>query len=186
MKKWLVIALLALGGCSSANQSSQLYLLPDSQTLTEQAPKGLPTLVVRPVEFATYLNDSSLVYRTSETQLIQAKQNLWAQSLSKQVTLRVIEQLRAKQHQYWPVMMNPALSQAQQPKLQIQIDRFNGVYTGNAEISGEWMLIDKQGAIQKSASFALLVPLQDEGYPALVDALAKGVNQMTNQIVEQL
>lgn len=186
MKKWLIIAIMALGGCSNANQSSQLYLLPDSETRTESAPQGVPALVVRPVEFATYLDNQSLVYRTSETEIVQTQQNLWAQSLSTQVTLRVIEQLRAKQHQYWPVMMNPALSQSQQPKLQIQIDRFNGVYTGNAEITGEWMLIDTQGHIQKSDSFALLVPLKNDGYPALVDALANGVNQMTNQIAKQL
>ncbi|TOK92306.1 ABC-type transport auxiliary lipoprotein family protein, partial [Vibrio parahaemolyticus] len=66
----------------------------------------------------------------------------WAQSISEQITQRVVAELRQKQSDYWPVEMNNLLDQSGKSKLQLTLNKFNGSYQGNAEIEGEWLLID--------------------------------------------
>ena len=185
MKKWLVFSLVALAGCSATPPASQLYVLPAPEA-TVRAPQTAPILVVRPVELAPYLDSAGLVYRTSDTQVIQTRQNLWAQNLSAQLTQRLVADLRSKQSQYWPVQLNPVMTSRGQPMLLVRVEQFNGSYTGNADISGEWTLVDAEGQIQQTQVFRHSVPLDSEGYPALVEALAQGFQQVTSQIAQTL
>lgn len=192
MKKWGLMILAVLVGCSTTEQSTQLYMLPEGNAVqanvvqTVGAQPSQPLLVIRNIEVADYLNGSGLVYRTSDTQIVQAKNNQWAENLSEQLSQRIVNDLRHKQTAYWPVKMTAAMDQAQQMKLQISVQRFNGSYTGNAEIVGIWNLIDGQGKIVNSAPFDLNVPLKEEGYSALVQALDQGVSQLTTTIAQSL
>ena len=189
MKRLFIIVAALLTGCSSAPETTgAMYLLPQTsdQTFSSLASAERPLLVVRPVELASYLNDSGIVYRTSESQIIQAKSNLWAQSISEQITQRVISDLRQKQNHYWPVKVHNQLNQSGETKLQLSLSRFNGNYQGNAELEGEWMLIDSHGKVKRRAPVKILIPLQDEGYDALVNALSAGINNLTNNIAQQL
>ncbi|MGR5235767.1 PqiC family protein [Vibrio alfacsensis] len=189
MKRGLLLISALLAGCSSApEQTGALYLLPEasasmaaSRTMAER-----PLLVVRPVALASYLNDSGIVYRTSETQVVQAKHHQWAYSISEQITQRMIAELRDKQSQYWPVEVNNLLDQSGKNKLQLTLSKFNGSYDGNAEIEGEWLLIGADGKAKSSAPIKISMPLQNEGYDALVDALSIGLNNLTDQIAAQL
>ncbi len=189
MKRVLLLAYALLSGCSSSPETTgSMYLLPQtgSQTLSSSAPAERPLLVVRPAELASYLNNSGIVYRTSESQVIEAKNNLWAQSISEQITQRVINDLRQKQNHYWPVKVHNLLDQSGELKLQLNLNRFNGNYQGNAEIEGEWMLIDGSGKVKRRAEVKILMPLKEEGYDALVNALSAGLNNLTNNIAQQL
>ncbi|WP_322803889.1 ABC-type transport auxiliary lipoprotein family protein [Vibrio alfacsensis] len=189
MKRGLLLISALLAGCSSAPENSNaLYVLPEasSVTINDSVIAQRPQLVVRPVVLASYLADSGIVYRTSETQIIQAKHNQWAHSISEQITQRVINELRGKQSQYWPVEVNNLLDQTSENKLQLTLSKFNGSYDGNAEIEGEWLLIDANGKAKSSAPIKISMPLQDEGYDALVDALSIGLNNLTDQIATQL
>ncbi len=189
MKRVLLLVSALLAGCSSSPETtSSMYLLPQTgaQTLSSPASSAHPLLVVRPVELASYLNNSGIVYRTSESQVVQAKNNLWAQSISEQITQRVINDLRQKQNHYWPVKVHSLLEQSGELKLQLNLNRFNGNYQGNAELEGEWMLIDGNGKVKRRAQVKILMPLQDEGYDALVNALSSGLNNLTNNIAQQL
>ncbi len=186
---FFLVSALFITGCSSAPETtSAMYLLPktSTQTVNSSASTERPLLVVRPVELASYLKDSGIVYRTSESQIIQAKNNLWAQSISEQITQRVIDDLRQKQNHYWPVKVHNLLNQSGEIKLQLSLNKFNGNYQGNAELEGEWMLIDEKGKVKHRAQVSILMPLQDEGYAALVSALSAGLNNLTNNIAQQL
>ncbi|KIT56529.1 hypothetical protein H336_21025, partial [Vibrio parahaemolyticus EN9701072] len=188
MKRVFLLAtalITGLTGCSSAPEATgALYLLPKSETKTsnQMSIAERPLLVIRPAQLASYLNDNSIVYRTSDTQIVQAKRHQWAQSISEQITQRVVAELRQKQSDYWPVEMNNLLDQSGESKLQLTLNKFNGSYQGNAEIEGEWLLIDASGNIVRSSQIKILMPLQDEGYDALVDALSAGLNQLTDDI----
>ncbi len=189
MKRVFLLVSALLVGCSSAPETSNsMYLLPHSgsQTVNSSASTERPLLVIRPVDLASYLNNSGIVYRTSESQVIQAKNNLWAQSISEQITQRVINDLRQKQNHYWPVQVHSLLDQSGETKLQLSLSRFNGNYRGNAEIEGEWMLIDGSGKVKRRAEVKILMPLKEEGYDALVKALSAGLNNLTNNIAQQL
>ncbi|MDW1988479.1 PqiC family protein, partial [Vibrio sp. 811] len=158
----------------------------ETKTPNQMSVAERPLLVIRPAQLASYLNDNSIVYRTSDTQIVQAKRHQWAQSISEQITQRVVAELRQKQSDYWPVEMNNLLDQSGESKLQLSLNKFNGSYQGNAEIEGEWLLIDASGNVVRSSQIKILMPLQDEGYDALVDALSAGLNQLTDDIAAQL
>ncbi|EHI05258.1 hypothetical protein VCHC41A1_1855 [Vibrio cholerae HC-41A1] len=177
-----------LVGCGGTPQPKvSFYLLPNNPELSEHIqPKTLPLLVVQPVELAAYLDTQGIVYRQSETQVIQARQNQWAQRLSPQLTQRITNDLRRKQSRYWPAPLNASSIQQEHWKLQVRLQRFNGVYTGNAEVAGNWELLNPKGESMLNQEFSFQVPLKDTGYPALVEALSAGVDQLSTQIETQL
>lgn len=189
MKRVFLLISALLAGCSSTPETTgSMYLLPqaESQVTSSAAVTERPLLVVRPVELASYLNDSGIVYRTSESQIIQAKQNQWAQSISEQITQRIIADLRHKQSHYWPVKVHSLIDQSGENKLQLSLHKFNGSYQGNAELEGEWMLIDAEGKVKSRSPVKILIPLQDEGYDALVKALSDGLSNLTDNMAQQL
>ncbi|MGR4991571.1 PqiC family protein [Vibrio rotiferianus] len=189
MKCRILLLSALLAGCSSAPQNTDaLYVLPEFGTTTVNNTIAVerPQLIVRPVELASYLADSGIVYRISETQVVQAKHNQWAHSISEQITSRVINELRTKQAQYWPVEVNNLLDQSNESKLQLSLSKFNGSFKGNVEIEGEWLIIGADGKVKNSAPVKITTPLQDEGYDALVDALSEGLSNLTDQIAAKL
>ncbi|MEI8631877.1 ABC-type transport auxiliary lipoprotein family protein [Vibrio sp. PP-XX7] len=176
---------IVISGCSSDTSSpAKLYLLPVSQAKPIVL-QTAPVLMVK-TDLDDYLNQAGLVYRTSTTEVTQAKNNLWAQRISEQVTQRIIHDLRSKQGHYWPVELNAISERGQPSQLYIRMQEFNGVYTGNAEISGEWTLRDGAGQMIEHQYFNINVPLKDAGYPALVTALSTGLDQLTDKLAKQL
>lgn len=185
MKNWLILLALLLVGCSNTPATqTNLYLLPDS--LSPVAAKETSPLLLVKVDVADYLSQKGVVYRVSETELVQAKQNQWAEAVSNQINRKLIHNLRAGQTTYWPVGFNSALALDGQKQLHIQIRRFNGAYTGMAELAGEWLLIDAKGQIAASEPFQIQIPLEQEGYQALVSALAEGLEQLSEQLAGRL
>lgn len=185
MKRWLFLLVVLVTGCSSTEAvNNSLFLLPSIQS-SPVAAKSAPVLVVK-TELAEYLNQSGLVYRTSESEVVLAKQNLWAHQLSDQINQRLVNDLRAKQKLYWPVQLNSALQLSNQPQLHLRLLKFNGSYNGNAEISGEWLLISAEGKLLKNEYFQLDQALESEGYNGLVKALSQGLEHLTAQIAEKL
>ncbi|MGF1759546.1 ABC-type transport auxiliary lipoprotein family protein [Photobacterium sagamiensis] len=188
MQKWLLLLALALTGCSSQPEAvSNTYLLPYSgKAAMAQAGIHQPLLVVRPVEMAEHLAGTGLVYQVSETEVVQAQQNLWAESIGEQLTRRINADLRQKQTRYWPTELTPALATAGLPRLQVKISQFNGHFSGVAKVSGEWLILDGKGSLQGVFPFQFQVPLEQEGYDAQVKALSEGVSQLTSQIAQRL
>ena len=186
MIKRLILLAGLLAGCSSQTEPvSTTYLLPPGGPETVVA-TNLPLLVVRPVEMAEHLSGTGLVYQMSETEVAQAQQNLWAESISNQLTRRINQDLRRKQGRYWPTELTPALATSGLPRLQVKFSQFNGHYSGLAKVSGEWLLLDGEGGLQRVYPFAFEVPLAQDGYDAQVKALSEGVNRLTTQIAQKL
>ncbi|MGL6028118.1 MAG: PqiC family protein [Vibrio sp.] len=192
MKQWLLMIFVSITllGCSSEPQPKvDFYLLPQHLTSSPVTPPEslavLPStlLIVQPVELAAYLDSTGIIYRQSTTQVIQAKYHQWAQRLGPQLTERIIHQLRRDQPvSYWPEAFNAQVAQQKHHTLQVKFQRFNGAYTGNAELAGSWELFNPQGVRLLRQDFSLDVPLTDEGYPALVEALSAGLEQLTTSI----
>jgi uncharacterized lipoprotein YmbA len=188
MPKCLLVLVLALTGCSSQpNAVSNSYLLPvNGQGVAIQTSPEQPLLLVRPVEMAEHLAGTGLVYQTSDTEVVQAQQNLWAEGLSAQLTRKITDDLRHNQSSYWPTELTPALSLNGQPRLQVKFNQFNGHFSGKVKVSGEWLLLDGKGKLQGVYPFQFQVPQSKDGYDAQVKALSEGVSQLTAQIAERL
>ncbi|WP_434359177.1 ABC-type transport auxiliary lipoprotein family protein [Parasalinivibrio latis] len=187
MKKTLsaLLAVLALAGCSTTGSESTVntFVLPTPATQGQVVTRnGQPLLIVQPVEMADYLAGTGLVYKVSDSEIVIAQQNLWGESIANQLTRRITRDLRADQKAYWPVELTPAMATQSLPSLQVKISAFNGDYNGNADVSGEWMVLDGNGELKYVREFSYQIPLDESGYQALVSALSKGVEQLTTSI----
>ncbi len=188
MQKWLLLLAVALTGCASQPVAvSNSYLLPvNGQAVVTQTSKQQHLLMVRPVEMAEHLSGTGLVYQISDTEVVQAQQNLWAESISAQLTRKITDELRRKQSVYWPTELTPALSANGSPRLQVKFNQFNGHFSGRVKVSGEWLLLDGQGQLQGVYPFLYQVVQSEDGYDAQVKALSEGVSRLTAQIAESL
>ncbi|MBA5760756.1 membrane integrity-associated transporter subunit PqiC [Vibrio sp. 404] len=185
MRKMLMLGLLTLAGCAAQTPNGvQQYLLPDSGQ-HPMANQSDPLLLVE-VNLASYLDVNGIVYQTSATEIVQAKQHLWASDVQLQLQDQVIERLRSSQDGYWAVGLSSALNVSDSSKLIMQIDKFNGSYSGSAQVGGEWMLVDSDGNITKGGMFKQQVALESEGYHALVMSLSEGLDDVIEQISQEL
>lgn len=185
MKQWLMLAACCLLGCSSAPVlPTKAYLIPH-QAVKPMAKQSAPLLLVK-TQLTGHLNGDGLIYRVSEAEVIEASQNQWAYAIDEQLNRLIIDELRAKQSNYWPVEFNSALKLKGHQQLQIKLDKFNGVYNGIAEVGGEWLLVSEKGELLRNDYFLFEMPLEASGYQALVTALGDGSQALTALIAGQL
>ncbi|KLV05452.1 hypothetical protein ABT56_12165 [Photobacterium aquae] len=191
MNKIMPVALVLttlLMGCSSTESVPKTYLLPlpDTAMTATMVNNSQPVVVVRPVAVAEHLAGTGLVYQISDTEVVQAQQNLWAEGLSQQLTRLVTNELRHKQSRYWFNELSPLLRAGQLPQLELKVSQFNGHYNGLAYVSGQWTLTDAAGNVVRREPFSIRVPLAESGYDAQVRALAEGVSRLTTQISQSV
>ncbi|EGR9007699.1 hypothetical protein I8D50_001812 [Vibrio vulnificus] len=184
----ILLLVIMFSGCSSTREHTvQFYLLPSTETSVPADVKQgseLPLLSVNAVDLADHLNSKGIVYRQSSTQIIQAKQNLWADNIKQQITKRLIDDLRAQQTSYWPIAS--AANTVGSTQLLVSLNKFNGAYTGNAEIAGEWKLFDGEGKEINARAFSIEVPLESDGYQALIFALSDALTRLSQEIAQHI
>lgn len=173
-----LLAISTLAGCTTA-ATGGAYLLPQPDEGTAQArsvPRGAPVLEVMPVALASYLEGGSLVYQTDDITLVQASQNLWADDLQAMLTRQLLAQLKASPAQ--PLsgyrITDTSLSGIKGARLSVSLDRFIGRHDGQSVITGRWRLRGVDGSVLEEGDIQTLMPLTDDGYPALVKSLGDG------------
>ncbi|USE36974.1 membrane integrity-associated transporter subunit PqiC [Endozoicomonas sp. SCSIO W0465] len=168
-----------LTGCGSQVPQAKSYLLTsDSIKANADYQAEKPIIVLAPVGLDNLLGSKGIVYQTSPTEAVVARQHLWAGNISTQLANRLLIGLRQEQNRYWLV---PGALQIKTPEvatLLVNLRQFNGSYQGYAVVAGEWSLLDGQGALLKSQPFSIKEPLAADGYTALVNALAKATDQL--------
>ncbi|MGM3176212.1 membrane integrity-associated transporter subunit PqiC [Dickeya lacustris] len=181
MKGWPLWLVLVLGGCASPQKI--YYQLPvtaqKAQTSVTQA-QGRQ-LWVAPIALADSLAGSGLVFQTSPVRYTIAANNLWASPLDQQLQQALVASLRhdlAGWHVFssGPVTKNTA-------SLRVNVTAFQGRFDGRAVIQGEWVLQDEQRVVTQP--FALEIALREDGYDALVSALAQGWQQVAESVRRQ-
>ncbi len=179
----LVLLALLLTGCSTSKVPTHLYVLPlEKSNLTVSVNSQLPIVMVKEVVLPEYLNDRSLVYRVSDSQIVQAKKHLWADKISSQITQKIISGLQTKLSGFRPTSYKISDKHSAYAEISIQLNLFNGSFEGVAEVSGtlEVKYLSERPAVIEPFSFS--IPLDTDGYPALVGALSNGVDQLTLKI----
>lgn len=175
MKMFSVAAVLLVSACSGPAAVSY-YQLPAMTSTSVQA-KAEKSFYIAPVEVASYLNGRGLVLQLSEIELNMARQHLWAEPVAQQVQ-RQLRELLASQLPY-KAQLN---ANAADIVVSVQLDRFHGTHEGQAVLSGRYQLSQQK----TSEAFSLMVPLTEDGYPALVKALNQGLEQLSQQISLQI
>lgn len=169
--------LLLLSACSSQPVTSY-YQLPVHMVAAEAKTAAVKPLFIEPVQVASYLNGRGLVLQLSEVELVMARQHLWAEPLEQQLQRQLRDRIMPQAQQYIAVM-RPAPDTL---RIAVEIEQFHGIADGYAIISGRFALSGKTGA----QPFNFRVALTDDGYPALVAALAEGIQLLSTQIAQQI
>ena len=170
MKKLsLIAAALLLAACSSPSPT-QYYQLPDSAFRLPAQSNPARSIGVN-IVLAAPINGDSLRYQSDEHTLTFAQKNLWASPLDQALARALANKLNAS----GSLKYQPADSGSAQ--LTVYIDRFQGSYRGETEISGyaRW-----QNGTQ--TPFHIITPQQGDGYAAMLNSLDKGLASVAQQI----
>lgn len=182
MMKWMaIIAVLLLNACSG-EVSKTYYQLPALRA-PAAASSGMASkqLWVEYVSVADYLAAAGVVYQTNDVQYVIATNNLWASPLDQQLQQTLVANL-SNVLPGWLVSSQPLDSD--QDVLNVTITGFHGRYDGRAIIRGVWIL-RHQGKLIKQP-FDLELKQNEDGYDALIRALAEGWQQEARVIAARL
>ncbi len=166
MRKLFISLIVSFGlfGCSSPNDGTHAYLLPES-TLDKPIFK-----VKTRVDLPDYLDTIGIAYRKSENELVSARKHVWAENLEGLLEERID---------------SSDASGESDKELIITFEQFNGSYTGNAEVKGTWVLSEQDVELAR-AEFESNTPLKESGYDSLVEALGEGLDEVLADIQSQL
>ena len=182
------LLILCLSGCSGkASKPVNNYMLPAIIGKAKVAYKtSTPVMVLSPVRVDELLENQGIVYYSSPTEVTIARHHLWGESCSNQLFNHLLMGLRQGQSDLWIAPDYPQASNNRAGTLMVNINQFNGTFEGDAVMSGEWVLLDKQGKIARSQSFNYREALKTDGYGALVDALSKTANHLITDLSQVL
>jgi uncharacterized protein len=169
----IFIPLLAiLVGCSTSTPNKSYFQLTGDlpNPVSQKVNITNHFIWIESVDIASFLNKSGIVLQTDNITYETATQNLWASTLSQQLQERLSQDLTILLPNYLvssQSITTPALT------IKLFIDGFHGSYTGDAIIKGRWVITDSKNNIE-TKPFERHVPLESNGYSALVKALSKG------------
>lgn len=175
MRTFTLLLLLLLSACSSQPAVSYYQLPAVAPSVVHSK---APAVYIEPLQVAGYLNGRGLVLQVSDVELVMARQHLWAEALEQQLQ-RQLRDLLAQGSNGFTAVLQPA---AATPRLTVQLDRFHGQPDGYAVVGG-YFAVSNQPAMY---AFNFRIALTSDGYPALVNALAEGLQQLSVMIRTQL
>lgn len=183
------VSLLSLVGCAGKINSPASYILPSSTTelTAEQQYTTQLAVVVAPIRLATHIDNEGIIMQINDIEVYQAREHLWAQEISQQLQQQLQQRLAHTLPNAHIVSKGQPLPQnVTVRELQLQVNRFQGQFSGDALAEGQWQLLDSSGQLLKQHRFSVLEPLNDDGYPALVRALGRAWESQADALALEL
>ncbi|GAB3680898.1 PqiC family protein [Salinisphaera aquimarina] len=181
----LSCCVLLLTGCAGSGGAPSMFLLDTSAPAVRASHVAAPVLIIDRVTVAPYLDDSGIVYQTEPHRVVMANNNRWASPLATQLTDGLYSALDGSvnnAHIQRPGSNAPASAL----HLVTRVDQFMGHYDGYAHIAGQWQLVDASGTRLAGRHFEQRLPLQNDGYDALVESLSRGWRMTAESLVPPL
>lgn len=183
--KYLPVLMICLlvSACASSVAPPARYMLPSDNTASApDQPQG--TLRLSAPRLAHYLDVDGIVMQLDDITLNAAREHQWAEGLGRQLE----RALRARLSHALPTL-RVIRAEGTQPDaltLRLEVNHFQGRFDGLAIASGQWQLLDNDGALLAMDNFHAETPLEEDGYPALVRALSSSWNQSAELIASQI
>jgi len=136
---------------------------------------------VQSINLPDALANTGIAFQTSEVEYRLTEQNLWASPLDQQLQLTLINNLSNLMPNW--LVTNSSLK-GDNDSLAITVTAFQGRWDGHALVKGYWVYQHQDEAVRRS--FEQIVPLNDNGYPALVKALSQAWYQEAEQLASQI
>lgn len=168
----VLITALLLCACAADGSGIRYYQLPDSAFRLPE--HNRPATAVR-IILAEPLKTQNMLYQTDEHTLNFAQQNLWSAPLDETLAAALSNKLNRRNQA--AVYMPAKWSAAGVPVLTVYLDRFQGSYLGQTEISGYALYPDG-----RRRPFHASTAQQGDGYAAMADSLNRGLDNAAAQI----
>lgn len=173
----LVLAALLPAGCGTSNY----YLLPEAAPAAAlRAP--VSTVVVADLGLPAYVDAIEMAILQNDGVVALEKQQLWADTPRRAMTRHLAnaldQRLSAKvSTDPWPSFDAPGL------RVEVTVDRMIGTPDGSLDFAGQYFVTTPAtGRIVTSERFAIKVPPQGPGYATLLEAHAKALDLLADQI----
>ena len=179
MRYSFALLALLLTACSGGAEPAYYALnLPTAKSVTAAQQTAGERLVVTRVTLPEYLNDMGIAYQQDDVQVVTANQARWAEALDKQLTQALVLGLSGRLSGVQ--VIEGADGRPDIWRLSIEVSGFQGRFDGKAVVAGRWVL--QRGDQIHSQPFLRLIPLAEDGYPALVRALRDGWKQEIDEL----
>jgi uncharacterized lipoprotein YmbA len=180
MRLPLLVALLALPACADPDY----FLLPAPAGTARQAQAG--SVAVAELSLPSYAEAIEIATLTAPGQLDLLKNALWADTPRRALTRHLVAALEARVGgpvltEPWPAFDPPAR------RVEVMVDRMIGAPGGTLEFGGQFTVVaPESGRLLAAERFAIAVPPQGEGYPGLLAAHARAVEQLADRIAARI
>lgn len=192
LRKLILVAVVALGGCSGLlgreNEPTNFFLLtPTAETQAAGSGQSGPFVGVFPVRLPNYLDRSSIVTKTTPNELEVAQFYAWGGQLSQNITSVIGENLSRliPSERIVPVPAN--LPVPMDYEVAVEIIEFGRDAAGNVQLTARWMVTRNDGrqlmAVRQSGFQALNVPLD---YDAIVAAMSQLLAELSRDIAAEI
>jgi uncharacterized lipoprotein YmbA len=185
----LVLTVFTVGACRLPHQSQtpRYWMLAPIEG-TRPVSEIERSVGVGPVDFPEYLDRHSVVRRTSSNQLHVAEFELWGQSLRENFTQVLGQDLEILVPGVVAVSFpwkGPNQNLAYQ--VVVEVDRFDAGPDDQVALDAVWSLHrgTSSGWVAGGRT-AIRVPLQGQGYPAIVAAMSQAVGALGREIAPHL
>jgi len=181
----LVLALLA-GGCAAPAPTVQRYAIsPETPPAAATPARPRAALAVESPRIAPFLQTDGIVYQTDRHTFSVAAHHRWVEPLVHQLRRSLVGTLGRRLEDV-AVYANPARAPGGAYGLSVDVEGFHGRFDGRARVAGTWYLHDPTGRLLLRGSFREAVPLERDGYAALVEALSRGWRRVGRQAADRL
>ncbi|WP_249422312.1 PqiC family protein [Marinomonas lutimaris] len=176
-----------MAGCATPTPPSNEYLLMDTGLKNVQAQLSKKMAVqLMPIVVANYLAGNEIVLVTKEGEVHRSQSNLWAESLSPQLT-RLTQQRLEKTLPNITWFGGQRLPSYAIALLNIEVDDFYADLEGMVHISGRWQVISATGELAASSTFDVKSELKSDGYSTMVQTLsASWFNKVIDPMAKEI
>ncbi|MEP7728413.1 PqiC family protein [Marinomonas primoryensis] len=183
----IVLISWVITGCATSVSPSREYLLMDADLQKAHVqPTKEASVQLMPIVVANYLAGNEIVLVTSQGEVHRSQNNLWAESLSPQLT-RLTQQRLEKTLPDITWFGGQRLPSYAIALLNIEVDDFYADLDGMIHISGRWQTISAAGELSLSNTFYVTGELQSDGYSTMVQALsASWFNQVIDPMSKEI
>jgi uncharacterized lipoprotein YmbA len=195
MMTWRLLLVMGfawlLTACSTTKPPSNEYLLMDENIVKAEPMTTSPISVqIMPVSVANYLAGNEIVLVTKQGEVYRSANNLWAETLSPQLT-RLTQQRLEKTLPDVTWFGGQRLPANQIALLNIEVDDFYADLKGMIHISGRWQLMSELGELTAADTFYVTDSLKSDGYSIMVQTLSHSwfnqvIDSMANDIAHSL
>jgi uncharacterized protein len=187
----LTIVALFVGGCLNRSQTPRFYSLSpiqEDQGISKR--KGAvqnAVIGIGPIRLADYLDDSKIVTRTSDNQLVKAEYDRWAGSFKNNFTNILAEDigvlLRTDQILLYPWRTSLTLDY----QVVVDVIRLDGRLGEAAWLVARWSILEgPEKKLLKMNRSSISEPVSGSEYAALVAAQSGAIAKLSQEIVQAI